>query len=63
MLGDGVIVSAENVAAIKEWVTPETVTDVRSFLGTVSYYRRFVPGFATVAVTLHRFADNGAHWK
>ena len=34
--GDGVTVSPEKVAAIKGWATSETVTDVRSFLGTAS---------------------------
>ena len=58
--GDCVTVSPEKVAAIKDWATPETVTDVRSFLSTASYYRRFVPGFATVVAPLHRLTDNGA---
>ena len=60
---DGVTVSPEKVAAIKDWATPETVTDVKNFLGTASYYRRFVSGFATVAALLHRLTDNGAQWK
>jgi hypothetical protein len=32
--------------AIKQWGTPQRATDLRSFLGAVGYYRRFIPGFA-----------------
>ena len=61
--GGGVTVSPEKVAAIKDWATQETLTDVRCFLGTASNYRRFVPGFATAAAPLRRLTDNGAQWK
>ena len=58
----GVTVSPEKVKAIVEWPTPETVTDVRSFLGTAGYYRRFVRDFGTVAAPLHRLTDKNAKW-
>ena len=44
---------SEKVAVVQEWPTPRGLTDVRSFLGLCSYYRRFIPGFADVAAPLH----------
>ena len=59
----GVAVSPDKITAITEWPVPTSVTEVRSFLGTASYYRRFVQDFATVASPLHRLTDHGAQWS
>ena len=32
--------------AVIKWPRPKTVLDVRSFLGFVGYYRRFIKGFS-----------------
>lgn len=37
--GDGVATDPAKVKAVLEWAQPQSVTDVRSFLGTCSYYR------------------------
>jgi hypothetical protein len=51
--GDGVHVDATKAAAVSEWGTPASPRAVKSFLGLVGYYRKFVPGFADVARPLY----------
>lgn len=48
------------VKSIKDWLIPCNVNDLRSFLGTISYYRRFVKGFVDIAKVLHKFTEKAA---
>ncbi|GBG76455.1 hypothetical protein CBR_g22203 [Chara braunii] len=50
--GDGLAPEAAKVVAIQDWPQPQTVRDVRSFLGLASYYRKFVRNFSAVATPL-----------
>jgi len=36
------------VDAIKKWIEPTNVTEVRSFLGMVPYWRRFIANFSII---------------
>nr|GEU32128.1 reverse transcriptase domain-containing protein [Tanacetum cinerariifolium] len=42
---DGITIDPAKVEAITKWPRPTTVIKLRSFLGLVGYYRRFVEGF------------------
>lgn len=46
---DGVSTDPDKTQVIREWVVPKNVTEVRSFLGLCSYYRKFIRNFASVA--------------
>ena len=43
----------EKVQTIRTWPRPQTKKQVKSFLGLVGYYQRFIPQFATLASPLH----------
>lgn len=54
---DGVSTDPDKIAAVAGWPRPNTTTEMRSFLGFASYYRRFVQGFAKMAAPLHRLVS------
>ncbi|KAJ8730401.1 hypothetical protein PYW07_017439 [Mythimna separata] len=48
----GVKPNAAKVSAILDFPVPKTPKDVKSFLGFVSYYRRFIPDLSSIAKPL-----------
>ncbi|BHF64235.1 hypothetical protein SprV_0200723600 [Sparganum proliferum] len=59
----GVETDVDKVRQIREWPTPSDVTEVRSFLGLVSYYRRFIKDYANIAAPLHRLTQKEKKFK
>ncbi|KAK5913555.1 hypothetical protein CgunFtcFv8_008078 [Champsocephalus gunnari] len=55
---EGVATDPDKISAVENWRVPRDVTEVRSFLGFCSYYRRFVKGFAQLAAPLHQLVAN-----
>ena len=50
--GRGVAPVPEKLYAIREWPLPQTVKALRSFLGLVGFYKRFIKGYAKIAAPL-----------
>jgi hypothetical protein len=56
----GVQVHQKNIKAILDWPTPRNVTELRSFFGLCSYYRRFLRGFSQFGAPLTDLTKHGA---
>ncbi|KXZ42902.1 hypothetical protein GPECTOR_112g272 [Gonium pectorale] len=54
--------SPRNVAVIAAYPSPRNVRQVRALLGTVGYYRSFVPGFSLIARPLFDLLKKDAPW-
>ena len=54
----------EKIKGIEYWPTPTSVTDIRSFLGLVRYYQKFVKNFSRIAclVTSLQKKENKFLW-
>lgn len=49
----GVETDPEKLSALKSWPVPQTLKELRSFLGFAGYYRRFINGYAALAKPLN----------
>ena len=59
----GIFVDPRKIEAIVSWEQPKNVSEIRSFLGLVGYYRRFVEYFSLIATTLTRLTRKGVKYE
>lgn len=55
---DGIETDPDKTECIRTWPQPTNKTELRSFLGLATYYRKFVNNFSTMARPLHRLTEN-----
>jgi hypothetical protein len=47
-LEEGIFLDSNKIRDMLSWNAPTSVTDIRSFLGLVGYYRKFIEGFSKI---------------
>lgn len=55
---NGLSIDGEKTKAITNYPVPRTTTEVRRFLGVVSYYRRFLNNFSTLSAPISDLLSN-----
>lgn len=59
----GVRPDPEKLRAIKDMPKPREVSELRSFLGMVNFYARFVPRLSGILHPLHELLCKGSRWR
>ena len=49
----GIKVDPKKTAAVQQWPKPQSVTDLRGFLGLANYFRRFIQGYFNIGGPAH----------
>jgi hypothetical protein len=59
----GVSVDPGKVKDVLNWMPPTNVSEIRSFLGLVGYYRHFIQDFSKIAKPMTRLLEKGRDFK
>ena len=59
----GISVDPSKIHDVLNWKTPESVSEIRSFLGLAGYYRRFVPEFSKISRPMTELLKKGVRFS
>ena len=56
---EGISVDPDKIKAINDWPVPKDITGIRSFMGIMGYYRRFIEGFSRISYPITSLQKKG----
>jgi hypothetical protein len=56
---EGIAVDLEKIGDIMEWMIPKDIADIRSFMGIIGYYHRFIEGLSKIAYPITNLQKTG----
>lgn len=59
----GVAPDETKTSVVREWPTPQSKSELQSFLGLAGYYRRFVKDYATLTQPLQCLLHKNCPWQ
>ncbi|XP_073153503.1 uncharacterized protein [Henckelia pumila] len=63
VLKEGVEVDPAKVEAVRDWLVPKNIAEIRSFINLVGYYKRFIKGFLKMTFPLMSLTKKGVEYK
>ena len=60
---EGVATDPEKICSVKDWPTPKNVSEIRSFVGLCSYYRKYIKSFSQIAKPLHVLTEKNRYFE
>ena len=63
MSASSVLVDLENVEVVMSWERPESIFEIRSFLGLVGYYKRLIEELSRLATPMTRLTRKGVKFE
>jgi hypothetical protein len=55
--------SSEKVRAIQDWLVPQKIKDIQSFLGFCNFYRCFISSCSNITIPLTRLTRSNVKWN
>ena len=59
---EGIQPMEDKVEAITNAPPPRNVSELKSYLGMINYYQKFLPNLSSVLALLHRLLNSKTHW-
>ena len=62
MNAEGLTMADDKIRSILDWLEPQKVKDVQSFLGFANFYQSFIHNYSEITVPLTRLTQKGLTW-